>query len=482
MAAPVCALLRNRVLAWAWAVLVCGASFAISWMLVARVLEKGTIIYTLGNWPRPVGIEYRIDAVNAFVLLVVTGLATVVMLYAKRSVDQEIPAEKHHYFYAAFILCMTGLLGITATGDAFNVFVFLEISSLSTYTLIALGRSRRALTASFQYLVMGTIGGTFILIAIGLLYMKTGTLNMADMANIIQSNFATLSHDRVILAGFAFLTVGISIKLAFFPLHFWLPNAYTYAPSIVTAFVAATATKVSFYMLLRFYFTIFKLKFVEQMQAEVILIPLAVLAIFVASTVAIFQTNIKRMLAFSSLAQIGYMVMGMALLTTEGLTAGLVHLANHALMKGALFLALGCVMYRIGSVHLDDMRGIGKRMPLTMFAFVLGGLSLIGVPLTVGFISKWALITAILKKGLWPIAILLLISSLLAVVYIWRVVEVAYLQDPPEDAAPIKEAPLSMLVPTWILIIATLYFGMSTKVTLGIAAKAAKLLIAGVSS
>lgn len=482
MAAPICALLRNGGLAWTWALLVSWTSFAISGMLVTRVLEKGTILYNVGDWPRPVGIEYRIDAVNAFVLLVVTGLAAVTLLFARDSVIREIPEEKRHYFYTAFILCLTGLLGITATGDAFNVFVFLEISSLSTYTLISLGRSRRALTSAFQYLVMGTIGGTFILIAIGLLYMKTGTLNMADMAAIIQNNFAVLCKDRVVLTSFAFFTVGVSIKLAFFPLHYWLPNAYTYAPSFVTAFVAATATKVSFYMLLRFYFTIYKINFIIKMQADIILIPLALFGILVASTVAIYQNDIKRMLAYSSIAQIGYMVLGVALLTPEGLTAGLVHLGNHALIKGALFLALGCMMYRVGSVHIQDLRGIGKRMPWTTFAFVLGGLSLIGVPLTVGFVSKWALISAVIKKGLWPVAALLVISSLLAVVYIWRVVEVAYFQEPSERAQEAQEAPLSMLIPTWILVAAALFFGMSTDLTLGLATKAAKLLIAGVSS
>ena len=148
---------------------------------------------------------------------------------------------------------MTGLLGIAVTGDIFNVFVFLEISSLSAYALIALGKDRRALTAAYQYLIMGSVGATFIVIGIGLMYGMTGTLNMADLAERIPAVAAT----RTIPVAFAFLAVGISLKLALFPLHLWLPSAYAYAPSAVTAFIASTATKVAVYMLLRFFFTIF---------------------------------------------------------------------------------------------------------------------------------------------------------------------------------------------------------------------------------
>ena len=476
LGAPLCTMFRKKT-AWLFATLVSWVTFALSCTVLYRVmhLPKGvhSISYRIGNWDPNIGIVYKVDPINAFVLLIVTAIAAVVLPFAYHSVQDEIAEEKHHLFYAGILLCLTGLLGITITGDAFNVFVFLEISSLSSYALISMGRSRRALTAAFQYLVMGTIGGTFILIGIGMLYMVTGTLNMAEMASIL----AQKSAPRTELVGFAFLTVGISIKLAFFPLHFWLPNAYTYAPSVITAFLAATATKVSFYLFLRFFFTIFGAPFViEKMQINMVLLPLSLLAIFVASTVAIYQNNVKRLLAYSSIAQIGYMVLGLSFFSVRGLGAGIVHLFNHALMKGALFLALGAMFYRIGSVHIDDLRGIGKRMPVTTFAFVMGGLSLIGVPLTVGFVSKWNLLAAALEKGLWPVAALILLSSLLAVIYVWRVVEVAYFREPLKEME-VKEAPLSMLVPTWLLIAASVYFGVSTSITVGVAEKAAKLLL-----
>ena len=476
IAGPLCLILRRGALAWALALGVSWLSPVISIALLARVLDTGVLSYALGGWPAPWGIEYRVDTVNAFVLLLVSAISALVLPYARASIEAELPAEQHHLFYTTYLLCLTGLLGVTITGDAFNLFVFLEIASLSSYVLISLGNDRRALTAAFQYLVMGTIGATFILIGIGLLYMMTGTLNMADLAQ----RLAAVSGTRPVLAAFAFITVGISLKLALFPLHLWLPNAYAYAPSAVTVFLAATATKVAVYMLLRFVFTVFGGAFAfGATPLGAILLPLALIAIFTTSTVAIFQDDIKRMLAYSSLAQLGYMILGVSFASVTGLTATIVHLFNHALMKGALFMVMGSVYLRLRSVDIEDFRGLGRAMPLTMGAFVVGGLSLIGIPLTVGFISKWYLVLAALERGWWWAAALVLLGSLLAVVYVWRVIEAAYFREPPEGSAAPREAPLSMLIPTWALIAANLYFGIDTDLTLGVAGRAAAQLFGG---
>jgi len=474
LAAPICVLLRNGRLAWLLALAVGWVSLLIAVLLLVRVLDGPPLSYAIGGWAPPWGIEYRIDRLNAFLLVIVAAVDAVVLVYARASVEREIDPDRVYLFYAAFLLCFTGLLGIAATGDAFNLFVFLEISSLSSYALIAMGRDRRALTAAYQYLVMGTIGATFILIGVGLAYMVTGTLNMADMAD----RLVGLTGNRTVRVAFAFLTVGLSLKLALFPLHLWLPNAYAYAPSAVTAFLAATATKVSIYALLRFTFSIFGADVAfEVLPLDLILPPLAILAMFVGSLVAIFQDDVKRMLAYSSVAQIGYIVLGISFASLDGLTAGIVHLFNHALIKGGMFLALGCVFYRLGSVRLEDMRGLGRRMPLAMAAFVVGGLGLIGVPLTAGFVSKWYLVVAALDRGWWPVAVLVLISSLLALVYVWRVVEVVYFQPAPPERGEVREAPLSMVLPTWVLIGASVYFGIDTSVTVGVARAAAALLL-----
>ncbi len=473
MAAPVCALLRWARIAWAFATLICWSAFAMSITLLRQVLTTGPFNYEIGGWAAPWGIEYAVDHANAIVLVLVSGIAAVVLPFARQSVESEVEEAKIPLFYAAMLLCVTGMLGIAVTGDLFNVFVFLEITSLSSYTLVAMGRDRRALTAAFRYLVLGSIGATFIVIGIGLLYSMTGSLNMADLARLLPS----VEGPRTVPVAFAFLAVGISLKIALFPLHLWLPNAYAYAPSAVSALIAATSTKVAVYMLVRVFFTIFGADYTfGTMRLDVLLLPLALIAIISMSLAAIFQENAKRLLAYSSLAQIGYMTLGIGLGTVTGLTAGILHLFNHALMKGALFMALGCVVYRIGSVQIRDMAGLGKQMPWTMAAFTAGGLSLIGVPLTVGFISKWYLIAGALELGWWAVAALIVISSLMAVVYIGRVVESAYFRPVPEGRV-VSEAPLGLLIPTWILILANFYFGIDATLTTGVASRAAELLL-----
>ncbi len=472
LAAPVAALLHWKRSAWFLALLAALVSFVVAILLLQRVMEEGVVVYALGGWAAPFGIEYRIDTVGAFVLLVVSGIGAVTMPYAYSSVAHELEAGLAPYFYAGLLLCLAGLLGITVTGDVFNLFVFLEISSIAAYGLIAMGTDRRALHAAYKYLIMGSIGATFIVIGIGMMYQMTGTLNMVDLAERLP-----LVSGRTLPVAFAFLTVGISLKLALFPLHLWLPDAYTYAPSTVTVFLASTATKVAVYILVRFFFTIFGVVFsYEIMTLHRVLLPLALLAILSASAMAIYQSNVKRLLAYSSVAQIGYMVLGISLTTVTGLTAGLLHLLNHALMKGALFMAVGAVMYRVGSVRIEAFRGLGKRMPWTMAAFVAGGLSLIGVPLTVGFISKWFLVLGAVEAGAWWVAFLILLGSLLAVVYIWKVVEAAYFQ-PFQGDPEIREAPLSLLGPTWVLVLASYFFGVDATFTAGVARRAAEVLL-----
>jgi multicomponent Na+:H+ antiporter subunit D len=474
MTAPLCVLIDRPRAAWWLSLLSAWLSFAAAIGLVISVMSTGAITYHLGGWPPPWGIEYRIDTLASYVLLIVTAMAALVMVFARESIAFEIPEQRIARFYASLMLAFAGLVGIVATADAFNVFVFLEISSLASYAIISMGRDRRALNAAFQYLVMGTIGATFILIGIGFLYMMTGTLNMLDLAERLPG----VADTRTVRAGFAFLTVGIGLKLAMFPLHLWLPNAYAYAPSAVTAFLAATATKVAVYVMLRFMLGVFGADFsLGAMPLDPILMGLGLLGVLSASLVAVFQYDVKRMLAYSSVAQIGYMLLGIGLASTTGVGAAILHIFNHALMKGALFLALGAVAYRIGAVTLRDFAGLGRRMPWTMAAIALGGLSLIGVPPTAGFVSKWYLVLGTLEQGLWPIAVLILAGSLLALVYIWRLVEVAYFSSVEAGVAEVREAPASMLIPIWILVAANFYFGINTDISVGVAMQAAGMLM-----
>lgn len=476
LAAPVAAALPNNRLPWLLTTGVSWAVFAVAVAVLMQVSSDGFISYAMGGWEPPWGIEIRIDTLNAFVVLIVAGIGAVVTPFSGRSAAAEIDEHRISLFYCLFLLTYTGLLGIAITGDIFNLFVFLEISSLSSYALIALGRDRRALTAAYQYLIMGTIGATFFLIGVGLLYSITGTLNIADLAD----RLTPVNGTRTAHTAFSFIVAGIGLKLALFPVHLWLPNAYTYAPSPVSAFIAATATKVAVYVMIRVLFTVFGADYsFGEMPLTPILVTLSVLGIFVTSLAAWSQSDAKRLLAYSSVAQIGYMVVGFSLATTAGLTASITHVFNHALMKGALFLALGAVAYRMGSTRISDMDGLGQRMPWTLAAFSLGGLSLIGVPPTAGFISKWYLIVAAFEVGHWWLAIAVLAASLIAVMYIWKIVEAAWFRPLPERHANVAEAPLALLLPLWVLVAANFWFGVDTRASAGLARTAAEALLLG---
>ena len=472
ISAPVAAVLTRGRLPWIVTLIVTMICALLAGMQLWSVIQDGVISYELGGWAPPWGIEYRIDALNAFMALIVAIIAVITLPYALLSVEKEIPDHQAPLFYSAFLLCLTGLLGITQTGDIFNLFVFLEISSLSSYALISMGRRRKALTSAYQYLIMGTIGATFFLIGVGLIYSVTGTLNMMDLA----VRLPEVVNLRTTHTGFAFIMIGFALKLAVFPLHLWLPNAYTYAPSAITVFLAATATKVALYVMLRVLFTVFPDGFVSATPTGDLFILAGLTGIVIASVYAVYQTNVKRLLAYSSVAQIGYMVLGIGLASAMGVTASIVHLFNHALMKGALFMAVGALIYRIGTCHIEDIRGLGRQMPWTFGAIVIGGLSLIGVPGTAGFISKWYLVLAALEQQIWLAVAVILAGSLIAVIYVGKVIEALYFKSPADDKPTVKEAPLLLLLPTWTLVLANIYFGLDTGFSLGMAERAVETL------
>jgi len=476
LVAPLAVLLQPRGLAWAACTAASALAFAVAVQLTLTVAGAPAIGYEMGSWPPPWGIALQIDSLSALLLLVVTGSSTAALLGGRRSLDTQIEAERQPYFYAAWLLALAGLAGIAVSADAFNIFVFMEISSLASYVLIAGGPDRRALPAVFKYLIMGTIGATFYLIGVGLIYMMTGTLNLADMELRIHQ----VADQKPILAAAGFITVGLALKAAIFPLHVWLPNAYCYAPHVATAFLAACATKMALYVLLRFDFFVFQGNLDgHAFQFAVYLMPLATLAILVGSAVAIFEKDVKRLLAFSSVAQIGYMLLGASLVTVAGLTAGIVHVFNHALAKGALFLALAALAAVAASLRLEDLRGIARRMPWTFGAFVLASLSLVGVPGTAGFVSKWYLITAAMDFGALGIALVLVIviSSLMTVAYLWRVIEPACFGT--AEASPAAgDGPSPVLVGTiWVAALANVYFGLVPELPLALASEAAAELL-----
>ena len=423
LAAPSCMLIRRVGIVWVIATATAGLGAATAGMLLAEVVENGPLSYNIGGWPVPWGIEYRVDVLNAYVLVIVNALAAVVVGCGHSLVTKGIAEDRRYLLYVAFLLHISGLNGVLATGDAFNLFVFIEIASLSSYGMIAASRNSRALLSAYSYLIYGTLGASFILIAIGILYAMTGTLNMIDLS----VRLPELADTRAVRSALAFFTVGIMLKCAIFPLHIWLPGAYVWSPSTVACFLAGTTTKVFLYVLIRFFYGVFGTMPVSPiLDIAAVLLILASVGVVYGSLQAIRQDNLRLMLAWSSIAQIGYMVLALSAGTAEGVVAALVHMFNHAIIKCALFFSVASLWYRFDTVSLKRLAGVSQQAAWPCAIFVLSGLSLIGLPLTAGFISKWYLFLAFWDHHFPVLAFFVVATSVLTAVYVWRAIETLY--------------------------------------------------------
>ncbi|MBI4609163.1 MAG: monovalent cation/H+ antiporter subunit D family protein [Candidatus Rokubacteria bacterium] len=440
LALPVAGLVRRGVV-YPTAVATGVATTLLALLALQRVLAEGELRYAVGGWPAPWGIELVVDHLSAFVAVAVSGMVALAIVYA--APPRRAP-ESAGAFYGLVLLFLASLMGIVVTGDLFNLFVFLEVASLSSYALVASGGGR-ALLAAFRYLLLGTVGASFYLLGVGHLYVLTGTLNMADLA----ARLPELAGSRVFAVAVGFLVIGLGIKMALFPLHGWLPDAYTYAPPAVTALLAPVTTKVAAYALARVLFSV--LGGPETLGR----IPLGVLAwagavaVVAGGVLALRQSDLRRLLAYSSVSQVGFIALGLGLANQPGLAGAYLHILSHALMKGCLFFVAGAVVVRLGGPALADLRLMRERMPWTTVCLVVAALSMIGIPPTAGFFSKWYLLVGAIEAGQPLLAAVIAGGGLLTAVYMWRVVEHACLArhgDSRSHAGPRAEAPPAMLV------------------------------------
>jgi multicomponent Na+:H+ antiporter subunit D len=459
----------RKKLCYPWVVAALVVTFISSLGTINTVMTISKFSYRLGGWAPPWGIEYALDYLSAFVLVIVSFISLIVALYSNKSVEKELPGQTVP-FYTLFLLLVTGLLGIVITGDVFNLFVFLEISSLSCYGLIAIGEEGAPI-ATFNYVIMGTIGACFYLLGVGYLYIATGSLNMADLADILPHMY----NSKIILVAFAFFTVGVMLKGAVFPLHIWMPDAYAAAPSAVSSLIAPLMTKVAAYVMIRIMFTIFQPSFsLITLPVFTILGWLSVAAILVGGIWAITQTDIKKMLVYILVAEVGYIVIGISVGNSTGLTGAILHIMNDAFMMACLFLIVGAIVYKTGNRDIRKMRHLNQKMPFTMAAFTIAALSMVGIPPACGFFSKWYLILGAIDAQKWVFAATLLISSLVNAILFFRVIEYAYFSPHEEHGVnelhanpnasgnqeqvsgghgeiARDEAPLSMLIPILIM-------------------------------
>jgi multicomponent Na+:H+ antiporter subunit D len=459
----------HRSLAQLTAVACAGLVLFFSISGLTNVLAAGRVRYSLAGWNPPVGIEFVLDPLSAFLCVLLAGIALLVLIYSRLSVAHEMPG-KEIPFYSLTMLLLTGLTGMVMTGDLFNMYVFLEIGALAGYALVAIG-DKRAPVAAFRYLTMGTAGAAFYLIGLAFIFMSTGSLNMADISELLPQ----VQDSRPVIVGLVLIVLGVGLKMALFPMHAWLPDAYTYASSSATALIAPIGTKVAAYVLIRIMFFIVN---PDYLRHEVPLLQvvgyLGAAGIIWGSLLAICQKELKRMLAYSSVAQVGYIAVGIGLASPLGFIGAILHTLNHACMKACLFFISGSLRLRLGHSSIPDLtNSLRQTMPWTSAAFAVAAISMIGLPPAAGFFSKWYLALGAIEQSNWFFLGVLLASSLLNAVYFFRVLEKIYLQPrvamevaaSGHDTAVLtavvsNEAPLSMLVPTLVLAVGLLVLGL----------------------
>lgn len=439
-AAPLIALLPNnetgRSASWFFTFIISGLIFSGAFHLLVNVLGYGTLNYSLGNWPATIGIQYMATRLNCYILMVLCGINFMLVPSAQGLVEAEIPPGKISLFYSCYLLCLSGLFGMVISNDIFNIYIFLEISSLAAYALVACGKTPSAPAAAFNYLVIGTLGGIFFLFGIAFIFATAGTLNINDLSTTI----AASPVSKITVAALVFMLTGLFIKAAVFPFNSWLPRVYSNAPSYISAFLASVSTKVPLFIILRIIYEVFgpKLAF-AQLHLNNLLIILALTGIIYGSVAAFMQQNISRMLAFSSITNISYILLGFALNNTIALTASLFLFLSHGLAKSGFFLIAGATRIRTADYTATGFNGLAKTSPVTAACLVIFSLSLIGIPLTPGFSGKWYLITSALElQSYWQQALVIftiIASSAVTALYTWRLIEAAYFKPAPEKSS-----------------------------------------------
>lgn len=430
-------------------------------VVLNRVLAIGPISYTVGAWLPPWGIELLIDPLSGMMLLLIAVVALVASCAALPWVNREL-ADRQHLFFILYLILVAGLMGLVLTADAFNLYVLLEITSITTYGLIAMGRGRAPLS-SFNYIIMGSIGASFYLLGVGYLYLLTGTLNMADIAQFLPA----LQGSFALGTALAFVLIGLWIKMAFFPLHGWLPMAYSQAPNGAGVMIAPLMTKVTVYLMLRLMFSFIAPGFaMYETDLQSVIVWAAAIGIISASALALGQRDLKKMLTYIIIAEVGYMVGGAWLVNEQGMTGTVLHIVNDALMTLCLFLAALAIAWRTGSLKFENLTNLYQKMPLTMAAFTVGAFAMIGVPPTCGFFSKWYLLLGGIEAGQWIYVIALIFSSLVNAVLFFRIIEYAYFGKGGDSHDHVhierNEAPAMILSPLLLTAIALIVVGLSS--------------------
>ncbi|MDY0011012.1 MAG: proton-conducting transporter membrane subunit [Candidatus Izemoplasmatales bacterium] len=409
------------------------------------------IRYTFGGFEARFGIEFVVDPFSALFTTIIAILATIIYIYSSGDSTDGIEKTEYGRYYILLFLLMMSMFGILYTNDIFNTYVFIEILSITTCAIISIKKKKDTYTSAFRYLMMNELGSLSYLIGVALIYMATGYTNITLIGESMSNAFQTYQLNIVIALGF--MIIGLGIKAAVFPFHIWLPDAHSSAPSTSSAILSAIVIKVYILVFVKVLFRVFNVEILNEMSISTILLILAGVGMIMGSVFAIAQKDVKRMLGYSSVAQMGYILLGIGLLSFEGLRAAFFHILSHGLMKTALFLSVGEIIFYKKTRKVNDFDGLGFIMPVAMGVFSIAALGMIGLPLTSGFISKLNLGMAALDKNQTIFLVILIISSLLNVIYYLPIIISAFLKNEKYHyrLESIEKTPRTMIAPLILL-------------------------------
>ena len=444
--------------------------------LSSRVLSGDKVTYHLGGWRGPLGISLVVDELSLFFSLIVLGLGLLVIVYS-------MPERNYgRTYYFLLLISLSSMIGVIYTADIFNMYVFYELLSLAVYLLIAYPKTGVTLKASFNYLIMGGVGLSFFLLGIGFLYAMTGTLDIFHIAERLPAAFN--SSTRMVLMSFVLIAIGMGIKIAVFPLHGWLPDAHSMAPSPVSALLSGVTVKIGIYCLIRVVYTVFSTEIFLLISSHNILMVLGVVSLLFGASMALAQKDLKRLLAYSTINQLGIVLIGLGIGTELGLTGALFHVLNHTIMKSALFFCAGIMIAETGTRDVKGLSGFGRQQPAITFSFAIASLGMIGIPPINGFVSKWMICLAAVEAGYVVLVVIILMSSAIAAAYYFRVIQVLFSDPLKPNSMPshksvqvINGGNLFRLWPIYILAAGCLLLGLFPALGVSLVKPAVSLLL-----
>ena len=450
-------------------------------LLLLDVLENGSFTYVFSSANAAIGIELSISAFSTLFTFIVTGISTLILLYSIESIRKDVEPGRIARYYTLLLTLLFAMMILIYTNDLFNTYVFMAVVAISATALVSIKQKKDNYMASFRYLLLNEMGSLAYLLGVAILYLLTGYLNM----NLVHETLQPLVNDYslAIYAATGLIVIGLSIKAAVFPLHIWLPDAHSSAPSASSAMLSAIVIKAYVIVLIKFVYVVLGTDLARELSLDIYIIFVGVLGMMMGSFFALGQRDVKRILAYSSVSQIGYIMVGIGLLSPMGLLAALFHILSHAVMKSALFLSTGVFIYTKKRRKVHQFQGLGYLVPLSMVVFGIASLGMIGIPLTSGFIAKFQLSVSAASAGEGWIVIMILISSFLNAVYYLPILLRAYIGEPEsrEHLGKIKleQAPFTMLLTVALLGLGIILMGIFPNQVFSVMEAAASIFFEG---